>query len=431
MRDAATGLVPRVAFSARLQEQLALGHEVGIVAVGTEWVAGEVGSAVADATLTTMMAKRLTSGLRTSDLVASFGGDGFVVMVVDAPAPQVLHAIARRLVVAVSGPVALMAEQLEVRASAAFAMVTGVDLRCEHVVARAIRARQRAHAMTGDRVLSFDPHAVEAVVDTVVWSPDELERALQAGEFEAWFQPVVDVATADLAGFEAYMRWSHPDLGVLEPAQFIDAAEDAGLLGRIGTEVMRQALRQLSRWDARVPERPLTMAVNLSSRQLGLPDLADTIGDLVAAGGLPADRMRVDVAEQIVASDPDTVAVHLGALQRQGVLVCLDDFGAGSASMALLQRVPFDVVKLDRQVLDGVDAEAAQVVLDALVRFGHSVGLTVVAEGVESPRELAALRRAGCDQAQGRLFSGARQAHEIDTMLDRWLGVAADGRGAA
>jgi len=307
-----------------------------------------------------------------------------------------------------------------VRASAAYAMVQGCGVRAEQVLAAGIRARQRARMLGGERVQSFDPAG--AAVIPVAWPMEELERALQDGEFEAWFQPVVDVATADLCGFEAFLRWCHPVLGVLEPAQFIEAAEDTGLLGRIGTEIMRQALRQLARWDARVVVRPMSMGVNLSMRQLEVPDLADTIGDLVAASGLPAERVRVDIAERAVSADPERIATHVAALQAQGVQVCLDDFGSGSSAMTLLQRIPFDAVKLDRSLLDAIETDAGRTVFEALVRFGHSVGLLVVAEGVEAPRELAALRRAGCDQAQGRLFSGPRAARDIDTMLDRWLG---------
>ena len=419
-RDPSTGLVPRVTFAARLQEQLALDLPVGLIALGLDWADGPGSHTLADATLVSAVARRITGGLRTSDLVASFGSDGFVVLVADAPVPEVLHAIARRLVAAAGGPVSMMAEQIEVRASAAYAMVRGREVRAEQVLAVGIRARQRARAMGGERVQAFDPEG--GAPGPVAWPVDELERALQDGEFEAWFQPVVDVATADLCGFEAFLRWVHPALGVQEPAQFIDAAEDTGLLGRIGTEVMRQALRHLARWDARVLERPLSMGVNLSARQLEVPDLADTIGDLVAASGLPAERVRVDIAEHAVTDDPERIGEHVASLQRQGVQVCLDDFGSGSSSLTLLQRMPFDVLKLDRTLLDAIETDAGRTVFEAIVRFGHSLGLVVVAEGVESPRELAALRRAGCDQAQGRLFSGPRAARDIDTMLDRWLG---------
>lgn len=422
MRDTATGLVPRAAFAARLQEQLGLGVPVGLVALGVDWTEGPGSHTLADATLASAIAKRITSGLRSSDLVASFGSDGFVVLLADVPAPEVLHAIARRLVVAASGPVALMGKQIEGRATAAYAMPSCAELRGEQLLAMAIRARQRARAIGGDRVLAFDPTLVDGIAPAASWPLEELERALQAGEFEAWFQPVVDVASADLAGFEALLRWVHPELGILEPAQFVEAAESGGILGRISTEVMRQALRHLARWDGRVGDRPLSMGVNLSARHLAVPDLTDTIGDLLAASGLPADRLRIDISEQTMTADPDGVAVHVTALRRQGVRLCLDDFGAGSAPMALLQRIPFDVLKLDRRLLDASDTDTGCTVLEALVRFGHSLGATVLAENVESPRELSMLRRAGCDQAQGRLFSGARAARDIDTMLDRWLG---------
>jgi EAL domain-containing protein (putative c-di-GMP-specific phosphodiesterase class I)/GGDEF domain-containing protein len=422
MRDAATGLVPRATFVARLQDQLGRGLAVGLVALGVDWMDGPGSPTLADPTLVSTVAKRITAGLRSSDLVASFGGDGFVVLLADVPAPEVLHAIARRLVAAASGPVSLMGRRIEGRATAAYAMPASGELRADQLLALAIRARQRARTIGGDRVLAFDPSSADAPAPAVTWPIEELERALQAGEFEAWFQPVVEVATADLAGFEALLRWVHPELGVLTPPQFLQAAEDAGLLCRISTEVMRQALRHLARWDARVSGRPLTMGVNLSARHLDGADLSDTIGDLVAASGLPADRLRIDVSERTLTADPDVVAVHVTSLRRLGVRVCLDDFGAGSASMVLLQRIPFDVIKLDRSLLDSADTDTGRTVLEAIVGFGHSVGALVLAENVESPRELSALRRARADQAQGRLFSGARAARDIDSMLDRWLG---------
>lgn len=423
IRDAATGLVPRATFTARLQEQLALGVPVGVVALGVDWIDGHASQSLADPTLMSTIAKRLTSGLRSTDLVASFGADGFMALLADVPAPEVIHAIARRLVAAASGPVSLMGRTIDGRATASFSMVTAAELDAEQLVACAMRARLRARALGGDRVLPFDPADGGDDLSTVSgWSLEELEGALQDGEFEAWFQPVVDVATADLVGFEALVRWMHPEFGVLEPAQFLEAAEDGDLLGRVSTEIMRQALRHLARWDDRVPGR-LSMSVNLSARHLAVPDLTDTIADLVSASGMAADRLRIDVSERTLTADPDAVAVHVTSLRRQGVRVCLDDFGAGSTSMALLQRIPFDVLKLDRGLLDAAGSDTGRTVLDALVRFGHSVGATVLAEGVETPRELAVLRTAGCDQAQGKLFSGARSASEIDAMLDKWLGV--------
>jgi EAL domain-containing protein (putative c-di-GMP-specific phosphodiesterase class I)/GGDEF domain-containing protein len=424
MRDAESGLVSRVALVARLQDQLSLGLRVGIVAVGLDWSGGP--AADTDGTLAGTVAKRVVAGLRGSDLVASFGGDGLVALVSDVTTPELLHAVARRLVAAAGGPVVVMADRLDVRASASFALVAGTDLDAEQVVAAAVRGWRRARVVDEERVAPFDPTGADDE-RPITWSASELERALQAGEFEAWFQPVVDVGTADLAGFEALLRWDHPELGLLEPARFLDAAERAGVLGRIGTEVMRQALRHLVRWDTRVQARPLTMAVNLSARQLAQADLAETLGDLLAAGGLPPERVRVDVAAELAGADPDGVAARLAELRRHGIPVCLDGFGVGADAIGLLQRLPVDVVKLGRGALDGGDAEPARGLLEAMVRFGHSVGAVVAAEGVETPRELSVLRQVGCDQAQGRLFSGPRRAAEIDTMLDRWLGVAAVG----
>ena len=422
MRDSATGLVPRVAFNAALQEQLDQPGTVGIIALGLTWNERPGEHVVADATLITAVARRLTSSLRSTDLVASFGSDGFLVLVADAPAPEVLHAMCRRLVTGVSGPVSLMAQQIDVRASASYAMVGREAGPADRLVALASRSWHRARALGGERICLFDMNE-PAVVDQAEWSVDELERALQNNEFVAHFQPVVDVVTADLVGFEALTRWEHPTLGVLEPSRFLQAAEDAGLLGRIGTEAMRQAMRHLARWSRRVTDHELLMGVNLSARQLQLPDLSDTVGDLIRASGLPAERLRLDVAEHIVATDLDRVSGHVARLRRIGARVCLDDFGTGSSSMAVLQRLPVDAIKLDRSVLDALDEPTGSAVLEAMVRFGHSLQLIVVAVGVQTPKELAALRTAGCDQAQGRLFSAPRSPREVDELLGRWLGL--------
>lgn len=430
MRDSATGLVPRVAFSAALQEQLDQEGPVGIIALGLEWSERPGEPMVADATLVTAVARRLTSALRSTDLVASFGSDGFLVLLADAPAPEVLHAVSRRLLACVSGPVSLMAQKIDVHASAAFAMVGADAGPADRLVAVASRSWHRARALGGERIVAFDVHEV-VDVNKVEWSEHELERALQDNEFIAHFQPVVAVGTADLVGFEALTRWDHPALGVLEPARFLQAAEEADLLGRIGTEAMRQAMRHLARWSRRT-DTALVMGVNVSARQLQTPDLSDTVGDLIRASGLPAEQLRIDISERTVTEHLDRVTEHVARLRRIGVKVCLDEFGTGSASMALLQRLPVDAIKLDRSVLDAMEGPAGTAVLEAMVHFGHSLDLTVVAVGVQTPRELKTLRAAGCDQAQGALFSLPRSPADVDGLLGRWLGqTETAGRAAS
>ena len=427
-RDEGSGLVSRAVFLGELDRILNSGESAAVLAVGIDWGTASGAQGLGDEELVVAVAHRVTDAVRGGDPVASFGTDGHLVIIGEITSPEVAVLVARRIVAAVSGPIEVRGRTINVAASVGIVLTDDLpDLTGERIIRAATRGRHQARALDGERV-----ELVAAIEDdssdkrALQWPRRELERAVQHAEFVAHYQPVVDVHTADLIGFEALVRWEHPKLGLLTPPEFVDAAEATGVLVRIGTEVMRQAFRQLTRWTIRSGDRPLTMAINLSTRQLLALDFVDTVVDVVRASGTPEGLVRLEVDETDQLLDPRSeVVAALHELNAEGITLCLDDFGSHAASFQTFGHLDFGVAKLSRAMVTGVVEPAGAAVVTAMVALAHSLGLVVVAEGVETPAELTALRKAGCDQAQGHLFSRSRPAHEIDRLIDRWIGQSA------
>ena len=421
-RDAGTGLVPRSVLLAELERVLNRGRPAVLLSVGLD-LGGMAGQNIGDEELTAAVAHRVSTAVRSGDPVASFGADGLFVLIEDVAHQELAMAIARRLVAAASGPVSLRGRMVEASAGVGVVLTHEADAASSgDIVRAAAHGRHQARALGGDRVEIASPvPARDAARRARQWPRRELERAVQNAEFLAHYQPVVAVGNADLVGFEALVRWEHPQLGLLTPPAFVDAAESTGILVRIGTEIMRQSLRQLGRWIDRLGDRPLTMAINFSTRQLAAPDMVDTVIDLVRASGIPHRQVVLEIGEASLTSDDAEMAGTLIRLRDEGIQLSLDDFGSGSASFAALGRVPFDVVKLDRKIVSDMSAPTGAAVAHAMVQLGHSLGKQVVAEGVETPRELAMLRQMECDLAQGHLFSRPKPAGVIDSLLERWV----------
>jgi EAL domain-containing protein (putative c-di-GMP-specific phosphodiesterase class I) len=241
---------------------------------------------------------------------------------------------------------------------------------------------------------------------------NELHRALERGEMRVHYQPIVNLETGRLSGFEALVRWEHPERGLVGPDQFIPLAEETGLVVPIGGWVMEEACRQAAAWHRQ--GAPVSISVNLSPRQLAEPTLPATIRDVLERTGVNPDKVWLEITETALMRDAESAASSLHALNRLGVHLAVDDFGTGYSSMTYLKRFPVDSLKVDRSFVDGLGREnEATAICTAIVSLAHALGMRAVAEGVETREQLASLRTLGCEFAQGFLFGTAAPAEQF------------------
>ena len=251
-----------------------------------------------------------------------------------------------------------------------------------------------------------------------------LRKALEQGELVVYYQPQVSLATGRIVGAEALVRWFHPDLGMIPPAEFIPLAEETGLIVPIGEWAMRTACREAARWE-RVTAAPVTVAVNVSARQLRRANLEALVRGALAESRLPPDRLVLEITESTLMDDVDAAARALDTLKALGIKVALDDFGTGYSSLALLQRLQVDELKIDRSFVVGPSPGGQLVLARTAIELAHNLGLVAVAEGIETVEQLRMLQAAGCEQGQGYLLGKAMPPDRLGRLL------AAERRAAA
>jgi diguanylate cyclase (GGDEF)-like protein/PAS domain S-box-containing protein len=422
--DALTQLANRALFHERVAEALRGRRRTDQVAVlfldldGFKEVNDSLGHAAGDQLLV-QVADRLRAAVRDGDTVARFGGDEFAVLLA-CPDLVEAQAVARRIVAAVGEPFAIDGRDVHVGASVGLAggdPGEGTPVGAEQLMRNADLAMYRAKAAGGGDVASYDPQMHTGLMDRLQLEAD-LRRAVERGELVLHYQPTVDLPAGRVVGFEALMRWNHPTRGMVPPAAFIPLAEATGAIVPMGRWLLEEACRQLLAWNAGSP-RPVKMAVNVSVRQFDRTDLAGMVAEVLAATGMPADWLVLEMTESVLMTDTEENLEQLVRLKALGVLLAIDDFGTGYSSLAYLRRFPVDILKIDRSFVERLGDEAdAATLANTIVQLGRSLGMTVIAEGVESPRQLAALRRMGCDLAQGFHFSRPLPAEEAGRLLD-------------
>jgi diguanylate cyclase len=357
---------------------------------------------------------RLVAELREHDLLARLGGDEFAVMLDGEPAEAVDLADRLRQVLAVPFTLQGIALRTGVSIGVALAPDHGSDLSV--LLQRADIAMYKAKiARTGHRVYS---EAEDQVGQNHLRTLDELRQALDRGELTLHYQPKLDLGSGEVRGVEALVRWQHPTRGLLLPDAFLPLVEGAGMMHELTGVVLRQALDQAARWHAR--GRPLTVAVNLSASALVDADLPAQVGDLLLERGLPATALQLEITEEFLMADRRRAVDILHGLRQRGVQIAVDDFGTGYSSLAYLRDLPIDELKLDRSfVLPMRDDTRAAALVASTIGLAHSLGLRMVAEGVEDEVTLLALTRQGCDQAQGYHLARPLPPAELDRWLDR------------
>jgi len=386
-----------------------------------------LGHAAGDELLRTL-APRLSEVLRPSDTLARLGGDEFAILCEGLDEVTESAAIAERLLAVVARPVEVAGVELRPSVSIGIAL-TGpgsahddVDLLRDGGVAM-YRAK---HAGRG-RYELFDDDMRAETVERVALAHD-LRRAIADGELRLVYQPMVRFAEARAHGFEALVRWTHPERGEIGPDRFIPLAEQHGLIEPLGRWVLREALDQLRRWrDAGLPMGDMAMSVNVSRVQLSRPGLAEEVFDVLAERGIAPRQLVVEVTESAVMDDPEVATATLDALAEAGVRIALDDFGVGQSSLACLRDLPLDALKLDRGFITSLaSSRQAAAIVRAVCDMARTLGFSVVAEGVETEAQSQVVEALGCDIGQGFLYARPVPPSEIPAVvaaLDRRLGA--------
>jgi diguanylate cyclase (GGDEF)-like protein len=363
------------------------------------------GHAAADSVLAEA-ARRMQAAVRRADMVARIGGDEFVVLLTDLDGPAQAAEVAERLRTTLTKPYRMGARLVPAGASIGVATTAESDAELEVLLANADLAMYAAKAAGRGCIRFFEPRMHQTVMERTRLEK-ELGAAFDGGQFVLHFQPVIDLDSGAMTGAEALVRWQHPERGLLGPASFLDVLDSVGRLGELTRWVLDQACSWAqARHQACPDERPVRVGVNISPRDLLEPGLVQQVRQALADTGLAGRYLCIEVTETAILSDLEASRDVLRALREGGVAVALDDFGTGYSSLTHLRRLPLDIVKIDRSFVAGLGTEPADAaVVAALLDLTRTLGIDVVAEGVETAQQLAVLRQLGCVWAQGYLFS--------------------------
>jgi diguanylate cyclase (GGDEF)-like protein len=421
--DELTGLANREQFCALLREELAAARSGGVpIAVMLidldrfKEINDTLGHHYGDAILRDL-SSRLAARVGRSGIAARLGGDEFAVVPAERThEPERLGQIAANLIECVQEPITIEQMTLEIGASigVARAPLDGEDvhalLRCADVAMYAAKEELSSHRIYEVRL---DRHSRRRL--TVL---SDFRRALDGGELVVHYQPIVDIAESRTCGAEGLVRWQHPELGLVQPADLIPIAEQSGLIGLLTRQVLERSIAQCAEW--RAAGEDLTVAVNLSVRDLLDRGLPGQIDGLLGVHGLPPAALQLEITESMIVSDPDRALQTVTALRELGLRVAIDDFGTGYASLANVKRLPVDELKIDRSFISELSRdESDQIIVRSTINLGHDLGLTVIAEGVEDQLTLNRLQLLGCDLAQGYHLSRPLSA---DAFAD-WIGL--------
>jgi len=407
--DALTGLPNRYALNAHLAQSIAdarrNGSQLAVMFIDLDrfkTINDSLGHDVGDQLLIAV-AKRIRAALREADTVARLGGDEFVVVVSGIAGPEDAARVAEKIVAEVGEPLVLAGHALHVSPSIGIGMFptdgAGIDTLMKNADAAMYHAKQ--HGRNGFRFFTADMNA--AASERLLYET-QLHHALDRGEFFLVFQPQVEIDSGRVVGVEALLRWRHPDRGEILPDRFIPVAEEIGLIVPLGAWVIEEACRQAMLWEGGASR--LRVAVNLSVHQLEERRLAEHVAATLARTGLPAERLELEITESAVMRHPGAAIEMLRSLAALGVRLAIDDFGTGYSSLSYLKRLPNSRLKIDRSFVMDLETDPNDVAItEGIIALARSLGLAVTAEGIETAAQLDMLKRFGCGEGQGFLFS--------------------------
>jgi diguanylate cyclase (GGDEF)-like protein len=364
------------------------------------------------------VAERLKLVLRASDTAARFGGDEFAILVEETADAADTMRVAERVVSIFKPRFVIAGREVTISASVGVALTASRDVSAEELMGQADVAMYRAKVKGKDTYEIFEPGMQDVVARRLEVRTD-LERAIDRHELVVLYQPIVDITTSTPVGVEALVRWKHPRWGMVVPAEFIGIAEETGIIRELGLHVLEEACRQWQAWQIELIDEPaFTLSVNVSPRQLRDPSFVSEVWRILTRVGLPPSHLTLEITESFMVEDPESARARLHELKSLGVRISMDDFGTGYSSLASLQDLPLDILKIDKLFVDHVAEDPRRTAFaQAIIRMGKTLGLGLIAEGVETAEQAERLQSLGCRFAQGFYFSRPVPADEIQRML--------------
>ncbi|MBT0773837.1 EAL domain-containing protein [Kineosporia sp. J2-2] len=421
--DSLTGLANRALFLDRVEHatlrRTTSSEAVGVLFLdldGFKEVNDSLGHATGDSLLVDV-ARRLTSCLRPGDTIARLGGDEFAVLVEGALTGAEFIGLAGRIRESLEEPIVVDGRDLFIRASIGIASAEVGTVNADQLIRNADLAMYQAKERQDGEPALYDPSMHSSLVERLALEA-ELRKAVTDQGLQVHYQPTYGIHDGELAGVEALVRWPHPERGMIPPDVFIPLAEQTGLIHELGRFVLREACFQGREWATLSPSTALSIGVNVSGKQLQRRDFAGEVSQALADSGLSAEHLVLEMTESVLMNDTESTLRTLEALKAMGVRIAIDDFGTGYSSLSYLHRFPVDILKIDRSFverLSGTDAEDSLV--QSIVQLGQTLQLETIAEGIEEPGQLLALRRLGCTMAQGYHFGRPGPADVVSRLM--------------
>ncbi len=421
--DPLTGLANRLLFHDRLQHDLAVSKreqkDLGLILLdldGFKEVNDSLGHPAGDQLLI-QVAQRLQDSIRESDTVARLGGDEFVVILTNIKQENNLALLAQKILATLSAPYTLGDEQVEIAASLGITIYPEDGTKSTLLLKNADTAMYHAKA-AGKGQIKFYTKAMTENADTRFRMAANLRKAIGNEEFLVYYQPKVSIRKGTIVGVEALVRWLHQGT-IIPPNDFIPVAEDTGLINEIGEWVLRESCYQIKKWHSTFPD--LRVSVNLSGRQFSNDKLVNLVSNILQETGVPPHLLELEITETVIMDDVTKTIASLWELKQLGVILSVDDFGTGYSSLSYLKKFPIDILKVDRSFIQDITEDANDcAVVKAIVSLAIQLKMVVIAEGVETSKQLAILHAIDCDEIQGYLVSPPVPAEELFTILESW-----------
>ncbi|MGH6739077.1 MAG: putative bifunctional diguanylate cyclase/phosphodiesterase, partial [Bradyrhizobium sp.] len=411
--DALTDLPNRVLFQEKMEQALARGERLAVLFLDLDrfkTVNDSLGHPVGDELLRAVT-KRLQQAIRGADTVARLGGDEFAIVQMGAE-PSQASELAGRIIEAISEPFDISGHQVVIGVSVGIAVAPTDGDQPDQLLRNADMALYRAKS-EGRGTHHFFQAEMDAKMQARHALEVDLRKALLAGEFELYYQPIVELGSGKVTSFEALIRWNHPTRGLVGPVDFIPIAEEIGLIVPLGDWVLKQACRDAACWPGH-----LSVAVNLSAVQFRSTTLALSVVAALGASGLAANRLELEITETVLLQDDKSVLETLHQIRDLGVRISMDDFGTGYSSLSYLRSFPFDKIKIDRSFIRELGKKDDCIaIIRAVSRLGSNLGMTTIVEGVETQEQLDILRAEGCTHAQGYLFGRPMPVSQVEKVL--------------
>ena len=374
----------------------------------------KLGFSVGDTILLTL-ARRFGRLLKPGDSLARLGGDQFAILLLSETEPKKIAGFADAIRRTLKAPIEFAGQEISLAGSIGIASWTSEHTVPEEMMRDAELAMGQAKRLGGDRIEPFRPAFRKSKDETVVLLED-LKRALERGQISILYQPIVNLRDRSTSGFEALLRWKHPKLGFISPADFIPIAERSGLINQLGLYVISKATADFKGINE-ITGQNCFVSVNISSRELLRNDIVEDIVSSLKESGLPATQLRIEVTESLVMENPEYSSEILKRIKATGVGISLDDFGTGYSSLSYLLRFPFDTIKIDKSFIQARNQNERLVVLQSIVAMAHGLNQAIIAEGAEYESDVTELMQLGCEYAQGYLFGEPMSAADVERVL--------------